>query len=88
MRTEYGFDLERLLRDICNFYNYEVVIRDNGYVVCDGGAEGYVFPYSSINKALKGFLNTMLESNKTNEIEGLGKYYTWSEECINIIQNL
>lgn len=84
---------EKLLKKICNWYDYDMK-EQNGCYVIDNGCSDYSlefvgkkeeighFEYQDIDSALKGWVDTMEETNK--HIYG----NTWSREEIEFIKSI
>ena len=80
---------QKLLEDIVDYYNYELIIKDDK-VVIDANWLGYSFEYeyANIDEALKDWLSTLEASNDDREEEGFGEFSDWSKEDIDFIKGL
>lgn len=80
-------DKEKLLTDICEFYNYELTISEDSVKV---SCPVKVMVYSDIEEALKDWVTTMETSNKDiyESGEGYVLYNTWGKAEIEFIKGL
>jgi len=78
----------KLMKEICDWYNYEMKEVDNKVIVFDGGNS--YFEYDSIDEALKDWLETLLGSNVDAKREGKenANYCLWNKEIIDFIESL
>ena len=73
-----------LLKDICEYYNYELS-EENGKIVCHHSND-YHFEYKDIDSALEDFFDTLLETNETEEYyNSINRYTTWNKDNIDLI---
>lgn len=78
---------ERILKDICNWFEYELLFASNGKIVClSNDSIDYDYVYDNIDCALTDWLTTLLEENGVEE-DCYGNIKYWDEE-IKFIENL
>lgn len=84
-------DSQKLLKEICNWYGHKVefdgkeaIVR--GYTITNGEVVGTEERYESARKALKVWLNTLIETNADCKKRGIKE--TWTNEEINYIKSL
>ena len=72
-----------ILKNICDFYNYTLEISDKIYYYCGSKDDKeYSFEATTVDEALKQWLETLEETDKCNHDEGVLPIWTFEKNFI------
>ena len=77
-----------LLKDLCDFYGYELLEKEDGKIICHLNAD-YSFQYKNVDVALCDWYSTMLESNENHDdYTDVNRYTLWSIKEVEFVRDI